>query len=116
MDGAICSVIEVGADGRFTGGVVDAYGDGKWKRTVEWAQAEGVDLAKCTFYTDSYSDMRLLQAVGTPVAVCPDSRLADAARKAGWRIEDWGTAPVLPSAAKHRYTCSVFGIGAACLP
>jgi HAD superfamily hydrolase (TIGR01490 family) len=115
LDGAICSFIEVGAEGTFTGAVVDAYGDGKWRRTLEWAQAEGVDLANCTFYTDSYSDMRLMQAVGTPVAVCPDSRLADAARKSGWRIEDWGHAPMQANATKQRYQCSILGITNGCM-
>jgi len=110
MDGAICSVIQVGDDGRFTGGVSDAYGEGKWARTVEWAQAEGVDLQNCTFYTDSFSDRRLLEAVGTPVAVCPDSRLADHARKQGWRTEDWGEATQLEHPAKSRYSCAVFGL------
>ena len=115
MDGAICSVIEVGPNGTFTGAVVDAYGDGKRRRTLEWAQAEGIDLSQCTFYTDSYSDLPLMHAVGHPVAVCPDSRLADAARKAGWRIEDWGHAPLAAHTAKHRYQCSILGITNGCM-
>lgn len=110
LDGAVCSVIQVGDDGRFTGGVTDAYGEGKLLRAVEWAASEGVDLADVTFYTDSYSDARLMEVVGTPVAVNPDARLADAARRRGWRIEDWGRAPPPPLAPKHRYGCSVFGM------
>ena len=112
LDGAICSVITVGPDDRFTGGVVNAYGEAKLERTLEWAASEGVDLANCTFYTDSYTDAKLMEAVGTPVAVCPDRRLAALAARAGWRVEDWGT--VTPSAVteppRGRYACSVFGI------
>lgn len=111
LDGAICSVIEVGPDGRFTGGVADAYGESKLSRTLEWARAEGVDLADVTFYTDSHSDLRLLEAVGTPVAVCPDARLAETARRRGWRVEDWGRAPPPPQQPRAaRYGCSVFGV------
>jgi len=105
LDGAICSVIHVGPDGRFTGGVSDAYGEGKLQRTAEWAAREGVDLRNCTFYTDSFSDATLLAAVGTPVAVNPDAKLAALAAKRGWRAEDWGAAPV--GEAKQRYSaCS----------
>jgi HAD superfamily hydrolase (TIGR01490 family) len=109
LDGAVCSMLHVGADGCFTGGVTDAYGDQKAARTAEWAAREGIDLRNCTFYTDSFSDARLMEAVGTPVAVCPDSRLADHARKRGWRIEDWGDAPAATD-AKPRYSCAVFGM------
>ena len=109
LDGAVCSILHVGDDGCFTGAVSDAYGESKAKRTVEWAARENVDLRNCTFYTDSYTDTALMELVGTPVAVCPDSRLAEHARKRGWRTEDWGTAP--PSAdAKMRYSCAVFGM------
>jgi HAD superfamily hydrolase (TIGR01490 family) len=109
LDGAVCSILHVGDDGCFTGGVSDAYGESKAARTAEWAARENVDLRNCTFYTDSYTDTALMELVGTPVAVCPDSRLAEHARKRGWRTEDWGEAP--PSIdSKPRYTCAVFGM------
>lgn len=38
--------------------VTDAYGDNKWVRTAEWAKKNRVDLANCTFYTDSVSDRK----------------------------------------------------------
>ena len=47
--------------------MTDAYGDNKWARTAAWAEAQGVDLAQATFYTDSFSDRKLLEAVGEPV-------------------------------------------------
>ena len=109
LDGAICSVIEVGPDGLFTGVVRDAYGVGKLERTLEWAAAEGVDLANATFYTDSYTDTRLMEAVGTPVAVCPDARLAEAAKRRGWRVEDWGRSTPKGGEERRGAYCSVWG-------
>lgn len=41
-------------DGELTGGIdVVAYGDGKYHATKAWADANGVDLMQCYFYTDS---------------------------------------------------------------
>jgi len=44
-------------------------------------------------YADSSSDLPMLEAVGFPVAVNPEPRLASIARKRGWLVEDFGTAP-----------------------
>ena len=49
-----------------------------------------VDLKKCYFYTDSYSDVKLMENVGYPVAVNPDPRLLKHAESRGWEIVDWG--------------------------
>lgn len=81
------------AEGRLTGRIgAMAFGDHKTARTLEWAESEGVDLSTATFYTDSVTDAGLLRAVGEPVAVNPDRRLARLAREQGWRVEDWGRA------------------------
>lgn len=80
-------------DGVLTGRIRSlALGDHKTARTLEWAEAESVDLADCTFYTDSFTDLKLMQAVGIPVAVHPDRQLSRMARRSGWRIADWGRA------------------------
>jgi HAD superfamily hydrolase (TIGR01490 family) len=75
--------------GRFTGAIVDVacYGMGKviWGERI--AASHGVALSECIFYTDSYSDRPLLDAVGTPVPVNPDARLARYARERGWTVE-----------------------------
>ena len=42
-----------------------------------------------TFYTDSLTDLPLLEAVRTPVAINPDPRLSRLARRRGWRVERW---------------------------
>ncbi len=64
-------------------------GEGKLARARELADKHGFALERATFYTDSYTDLPLLEAVGTPVAINPDPRLTRIARKRGWRVERW---------------------------
>ena len=87
-DSYVCTRLEV-ADGLLTGRCVEpiCYGPGK----VHWARAfaaeRGCDLGESFFYTDSYTDLAMLQAVGHPVAVNPDRRLRRHARRQGWPVE-----------------------------
>jgi HAD superfamily hydrolase (TIGR01490 family) len=79
------------AEGRFTG-EVDAplcIGGGKVARAETWASRHGVDLARSAFYTDSLSDLPMLERVGEPRVVNPDPRLYALARARGWPIETW---------------------------
>jgi HAD superfamily hydrolase (TIGR01490 family) len=89
----LCNRFEV-VDGRFTGQPVLplCYGAGKATLARDYADQQGISLDSCAFYTDSYSDLAALEAVGRPVVVHPDPRLARAARERGWAIEDWGPA------------------------
>jgi phosphoserine phosphatase len=66
------------------------FGAGKLRLARAFAEGRGVSLADCTFYTDSYSDLPMLEAVGRPVAVNPDRRLLRRAERAGWPVLDWG--------------------------
>ena len=92
LDEFICTQLEL-ADGYFTGKLAaNAMGPQKAERVAEWAEAQGVDLTQCTFYTDSITDLALLKRVGHPVAVNPDQRLLRTARELGWPVLDWGTA------------------------
>lgn len=88
---ALCTRFEV-QEGLFTGRAVGTlcYGAGKLVYAQSYAETSGVSLADCTFYTDSFSDVPVLEAVGVPVAVHPDPRLGRHARRRGWRVEDWG--------------------------
>jgi phosphoserine phosphatase len=52
----------------------------------EIARWDGLDLGQCYGYSDSASDLPMLQAVGHPVAVNPDARLGRHARVHGWPI------------------------------
>ncbi len=65
------------------------YGANKRTLAERYAAGKGVDLADCTFYSDSSSDRPLLEAVGHPVAVNPDPWLRRVARRRGWTVETW---------------------------
>lgn len=92
LDDAISTVVEC-RDGVMTGRVA-SYGIGVHKLHAcrAWAEAEGVALEDCAFYTDSHSDLALLEAVGRPVIVAPDRPLARVAASRGWPVVDWGSA------------------------
>lgn len=65
------------------------YGPGKVARAERWAADNGVDLGASFFYSDSYSDVPMLERVGEPRVVAPDPRLRRAARQRGWKVLDW---------------------------
>jgi HAD superfamily hydrolase (TIGR01490 family) len=87
FDGAIGARYE-SADGVYTGrpGGPFTYRDGKAEAIRELAAAEGIALAASWAYSDSESDLPMLRAVGHPVAVNPDARLARVAREEGWEV------------------------------
>ena len=60
---------------------------------ADYCSTEGLSLAESVAYADSSSDLPMLEAVGFPVAVNPEPRLASIARKRGWLVEDFHTAP-----------------------
>jgi HAD superfamily hydrolase (TIGR01490 family) len=86
FDGAIGSTCEI-ADGVYTGrSLRAAHGEGKAEAIRELAAAEGLDLAACTAYSDSHTDVPFLEAVGHPVAANPDRKLRRIARRRGWPV------------------------------
>ncbi|MBN1336571.1 MAG: HAD-IB family hydrolase [Deltaproteobacteria bacterium] len=90
LDDAICTVPAV-KEGVLTGDVVGTfcYGDGKLEHARRFAEACGELLETAWFYTDSAADLPVMEAVGHPVCVDPDRRLAREARRNGWPVEDW---------------------------
>ncbi len=93
LDGFLAMRYEVDAQGRYTGRPDGAlcYGEGKVPFARRWAEQNGgAPLAQCAFYSDSASDVPMLEAVGRPVAVNPDPRLRRIARGRGWPVRDWG--------------------------
>ena len=84
----MCTHLE-SRDGRLTGKVVPpvCFGPGKIVWAERFAAEYGVDLSSSYFYTDSISDLPLLERVRYPVAVNPDPRLRRLARKRGWPVE-----------------------------
>jgi HAD superfamily hydrolase (TIGR01490 family) len=91
IEHVIASDLEVGLDGCFTGRFVEplCFGEGKVTRTRELAARLGFRLEDATFYSDSYTDLPLLEAVRAPVVINPDFRLARVARRRGWPVERW---------------------------
>ena len=75
-------------DGRYTGRVAGepAYREGKVKRLNAWLRIHRRDLKGSSFYTDSHNDVPLLELVDNPVAVDPDSLLADYAQARNWPV------------------------------
>lgn len=88
FDGGIGSHLSEVVDGRYTGRVTGAflYGDAKAAAVSEIAAREGFDLAACYAYSDSASDMPMLELVGHPVAVNPDAELRALAQEHGWEV------------------------------
>lgn len=62
------------------------YGENKARAIQAMAEQEGIDLARSYAYSDSATDLPMLQAVGHPVAVNPDRDLRREAEKRGWQI------------------------------
>ncbi len=84
FDGALGTVCEV-VDGRYTGRALRAlHAANKAERVRELASERGFDLAACTAYSDSHTDVPFLEVVGNPVAVNPDRALRRIAARRGW--------------------------------
>ncbi len=90
FDDIICARLGE-SDGRFTGQLVELPPIGEARALVlaEFAEAEGLELEESMAYADSASDLPMLEAVGYPVAVNPEAKLATIARRRGWHVEHW---------------------------
>jgi HAD superfamily hydrolase (TIGR01490 family) len=74
-------------DGRYTGEIGRyAYGPEKAVAVRQLAAERGYDLAGCYAYSDSVTDVPMLEAVGHPYAVNPDRGLRKAAVERGWPV------------------------------
>jgi HAD superfamily hydrolase (TIGR01490 family) len=73
--------------GRYTGEIgTYAYGDGKAVAIRSLAQERGYDLRECYAYSDSETDLPMLQVVGHPFAVNPDRVLRRVCAERGWPV------------------------------
>jgi HAD superfamily hydrolase (TIGR01490 family) len=92
LTGALGTVAE-SVDGVYTGRLIGdiLHGGAKAQAVRALAAKEGLDLRRCTAYSDSSNDVPMLSVVGTAVAVNPDSDLRDLARARGWQIRDFRT-------------------------
>lgn len=75
-------------DGCFTGEAHRplCYGDGKLYWARRFAAEHEVDFAASFFYTDSVTDVPMLEIVGHPQVVNPDALLRRVARRRGWQV------------------------------
>ncbi len=89
-DDKICAMSPV-RDGRVTTDfeLPLPYADGKLELAKRMAEARGVALADCYFYSDSASDYPLLAAVGHPVLVNPQWELRRHVKGKGWPVLRW---------------------------
>ena len=92
LTGALGTVSEH-VDGVYTGQLVGdlLHGPAKAEAVKALAEREGLDLSRCSAYSDSYNDLPMLSLVGDPCAINPDSKLRDHAKAQGWRIRDYRT-------------------------
>jgi HAD superfamily hydrolase (TIGR01490 family) len=82
------------ADGRYTGEIeFYCYGENKAAALAEFAERHGYDLTECFAYTDSSTDLPMLEVVGHPTAVNPNRALRKIAVQRGWPVLSF-TAPV----------------------
>ncbi|WP_420807841.1 HAD family hydrolase [Amycolatopsis antarctica] len=92
LTGALGTVVE-SEDGAYTGRLVGdlLHGRAKAHAVRALAAREGLNLRRCTAYSDSHNDVPMLSVVGTAVAVNPDTALRDTARARQWEIRDFRT-------------------------
>ncbi len=112
FDDIVCTRLSSAVDDegirRFTGQLTDVppTGESRAQALFDYAEANGFDVAQAVAYADATSDLSMLEAVGFPVAVNPEARLAALARKRGWLVEHWSrasgaAAPKLPIARRR---------------
>jgi HAD superfamily hydrolase (TIGR01490 family) len=92
LTGALGTVSEH-RGGVYTGRLVGEmlHGPAKAAAVTALAAREGLDLSRCSAYSDSYNDLPMLALVGDPCAINPDARLREHAREHGWRVRDYRT-------------------------
>ena len=93
FDDIVCA--EMGErDGRLTGQLtaLPPIGEARALLLADYAEEHALSLEESVAYADSTSDLAMLEAVGFPVAVNPESRLSAIARRRGWHVEHWAKA------------------------
>ena len=90
LDDLICTDLHV-VNNRFSGQSIGdiCFGEEKLIRSKSFIKESNYSLDNAFFYTDSFTDLPMLEAVGNPMAVTPDRKLAATARSRGWQICKW---------------------------
>lgn len=92
FDYCLCTRLQVDKRGLYTGKTIGppCFGKNKVIFAEELCESLKTSFGNCTFYTDSASDIPLLNLVGRAVAVNPDPHLRARAQLKRWEIVDWG--------------------------
>lgn len=103
FDDIIAPSLALRPDGTYRGELtaVPPTAEARAQALFDYAEEHGFDVSEGVAYADSTSDLPMLEAVGFPVAVNPETRLAALARKRGWLVEHFDKAagvesPLLP--------------------
>jgi HAD superfamily hydrolase (TIGR01490 family) len=93
LTGALGTVAEA-ADGVYTGRLVGGllHGQAKAAAITTLASQEGLDLSLCSAYSDSVNDLPMLELVGHPSVVNPDTELLRTARDRDWPVHEFRSA------------------------
>lgn len=93
IEDVIATESEVDEEGVYTGNIVRyAYGPAKAEAMIEMAAQQGIDLGVSYAYSDSSTDLPMLEAVGHPIVVNPDTDLAEIAGERGWEVRHFESA------------------------
>ncbi|MBA2344911.1 MAG: HAD-IB family hydrolase [Rubrobacter sp.] len=97
VDDVLCTSLQE-EDGAYTGELRGApvAGEARARMLASFARRRNLDLSRSYAYADSISDLPMLEAVGNPVAVNPDRRLAAQAEERGWAVRHWNKNGVAP--------------------
>jgi HAD superfamily hydrolase (TIGR01490 family) len=85
-DGVVATRMRI-VDGRYTGDIdFYAYGENKAAALQRLADEHEYDLSRSYAYSDSVTDLHMLEVVGHPYAVNPDRELRKEALTRGWPV------------------------------
>ena len=92
IEHVMCTQLEV-TEGKFTGALIEpaCYGMGKVVAAQELTKKFNIDPVQSFFYSDSDEDIDLLEWVGKPRPLNPNSRLRRIARGRGWSVQDFSS-------------------------
>jgi HAD superfamily hydrolase (TIGR01490 family) len=115
IDNVIATKIRTDGLGRYVPELEQyVMGPGKTLAMKKVAERDGIDLDKSFAYTDSFTDMPMLEIVGNPVAVNPEKELREAATERGWSVLEFqrpvSLGPRVPAPPKKAWV--VVGAGA----
>lgn len=114
-DGAVATIAEIDRFGKYTGEVeFYSYGPFKVDAMEALALEHDLDLDASYAYTDSVTDLPMLEAIGHPIVINPDKALARIANEREWEIR-WfsNTVPLRQRVGEHAKTGAlVAGVGA----